>query len=228
MPKKCATRSSRSRCKHDLPIPMSLIQRLIFNLWYYRRPPWDSGITPPELLEFLATTPPGRAIDLGCGTGTNVITLARRGWQVMGVDFAPRAITIAKQKARNKNIQADWRVGDVTKLDGISGPFDFALDLGCFHSLSPAGRGLYLARLDELLAPGGSWLMYGFFNPSPAQTTLGLAPVDIDLILRRFSLVSRQDGFDRKERSSAYFLFQKPVEHNVIARRATPDEAISR
>lgn len=190
---------------------MSLLQKIIFNLWYYRRPPWDSGISPPELLKFLDETPPGRAIDLGCGTGTNVITLVQRGWQATGVDFALRAINIANQKAKARNVKADFRVGDVTRLDGIIGPFDFALDLGCFHTLSPEGRGLYLNRLDEILAPGGFWLMYGFFTPSPAQTTRGLAPVDVDLIGRRFSLVSRQDGFDRKERTSAYFLFQKPL-----------------
>lgn len=188
---------------------MSFLQRLIFNLWYFRNPPWDSGISPPELLAFLEKTDPGRAIDLGCGTGTNVITLAQRGWQVVGVDFASRAIRIAKQKVKKAGVQADLRVGDVTRLEGVTGPFDLALDLGCFHSLTPAARGLYLDRLDEILAPAGYWFLYAFFNPATQLTTPGLAPADLDLILRRFILLSRQDGFDRNVRASAYFLFQK-------------------
>ena len=41
----------------------------------------------------------GRALDLGCGTGTNSIYLAQHGWETTGVDFVPRAIGIAKRKA---------------------------------------------------------------------------------------------------------------------------------
>ena len=107
-----------------------------FNLSYLRKKaPWDSGISPPELLEFIAEHPPGRAIDLGCGTGTNVITLAQHGWQVSGVDFAPRAIKVARRKAKHVKIDADLRVGDVTKLRGVDGKFNLALDMGCFHNL---------------------------------------------------------------------------------------------
>ena len=186
-----------------------MFRRLAFNIWYFRKPPWDSGISPPELLEFIRTHPAGKAIDLGCGTGTNVITLAKAGWQVTGVDFALRAIRMAKNKVRREKIEADLRVGDVTRLDNITGPFDLALDIGCFHSLPQTGKLDYLTQLDRLLAPGGFWLMYGFFNPDPLQPGPGLAEAEIDLISSRFVPVSRQNGFDRRERPSAWFLFQK-------------------
>jgi len=58
--------------------------------------PWDSGITPPEIQEILASAPPGRALDLGCGTGTVMRDLLRAGWQADGVDFVPRAIALAE------------------------------------------------------------------------------------------------------------------------------------
>jgi SAM-dependent methyltransferase len=186
-----------------------MFRRLAFNFWYFRKPPWDSGISPPELLEFIRTHPAGKAIDLGCGTGTNVITLAKAGWQVSGVDFAPRAIRMAKNKLKRGKIEADLRVGDVTRLDNITGPFDLALDIGCFHSLPRTGKVDYLTQLDRILAPGGSWLMYGFFNPAPLQPGPGLAEAEIDQISSRFTLLSRQNGFDRRERPSAWFLFQK-------------------
>jgi cyclopropane fatty-acyl-phospholipid synthase-like methyltransferase len=189
---------------------MSILNKFIFNIWYYRRPPWDSGISPPELFEFLAHHPPGRAIDIGCGSGTHVITLVQHGWQTTGIDFAPHAIKIAKRKAQLAAIKADLRVGDATRPDGIRGPFDLAIDFGCFHGLSQKQREQYLGRLDEILTQGGYWFMYGFFKPSLHQNGPGLDPADIELILNRFSLVSRQDGFDRKERKSAYFLFRKP------------------
>lgn len=174
---------------------------------YLRRPVWDSGISPPELLTFLETQPPARAIDLGCGTGTNVITLAQKGWRVTGVDFVPRAVEIARHKAQQAGVKVDLRVGDVTQLDGIVGPFDLALDLGCFHSLSEKGKGEYLRQLTRILAPGGIWFLYAFL--ASMRTTPGLSPENFEQILACFRLVSYQDGVDRKNRPSSYFLFSK-------------------
>jgi SAM-dependent methyltransferase len=183
-----------------------MLRRLNFSLWYFLRPPWDSGISPPELLDFMAQHPPGRALDLGCGTGTNTVTLAQHGWQVTGVDFAPRAISIAKRKLRRAGVQANVSVGDVTKLKGIPGPFDLALDLGCFHGV-PA-RSEYLAQLWRVLATGGYWLMYGMLK---SDTRPGLSGADIELIgLSGLLLLSRTDGWDKRNRPSAWFLFQRP------------------
>jgi SAM-dependent methyltransferase len=186
------------------------MKRFFFNAMYFGRAPWDSGITPPELLSFIEEHPAGRAIDLGCGTATNVITLAQRGWQVTGVDFAPRAIKLARRKVRRAGVQADLRVGDVTKLRGISGPFDLALDMGCFHNLG-AKTGDYLKRLDEILSPGGYWLLYAHLLPSgEADASHGLAPADLEAAATRFELLSRTNGTDKIGRKSVWALFQKP------------------
>lgn len=190
-----------------------MFRRLTFNFWYLRKPPWDSGISPPELLEFIQTHPSGKAIDLGCGTGTNVITLARAGWHVTGIDFASRAINIAKQKLTTENLQADMHIGDVTKLKNITDQFDLALDIGCFHSLTQQGRQDYLTQLDGILAPNGFWLLYGFINPGTLPSTPGLAEADIDILSSRFILISRQNGFERGKRPSAWFLFQTKNEN---------------
>ena len=99
----------------------------MYALWYFQRPPWDSGITPPELLEFLKDRPVGRAIDMGCGTGTNLIHLALQGWQVTGIDFVPLAIHQARKKARQAGIKADFQIGDVTRLESIAGPYDLTI-----------------------------------------------------------------------------------------------------
>ena len=186
-----------------------MFRRLTFNFWYLRKPPWDSGISPPELFEFIQSHSAGKAIDLGCGTGTNVITLARAGWHVTGVDFVPKAIRIAKQKLKKEHLQANLLVGDVTKLKDISAQYDLALDIGCFHSLTQQGMQDYLDQLDRILAPNGFWLMYGFFKPGPPQSGPGLVEADINRISSRFTLLSHQDGFDKRERPSAWFLYQK-------------------
>jgi ubiquinone/menaquinone biosynthesis C-methylase UbiE len=190
----------------------NLFRRFLFHYWYFGQPPWDTGVSPPELLDFIQNHKPGRAIDIGCGTGTNVITLANAGWNVTGVDFAPRAIKLARQKASKAGVRAEFLNKDATKLQGIHGPFDLAFDLGCFHGISQKGRAKYLEQLHRILAPGGFWLMYGFLKTEPDQPGTGLAEWDIDQILTLLALIWRRDGFDKGDRSSVWFLFQKQEE----------------
>jgi len=187
---------------------MNALRRLTFTLWYLRRPPWDSGIVPPEVEAFIRENPPGRALDLGCGTGTSSQALARAGWTVTGVDFIKRAIRIAKRKALAENLSIDFHVADVTHLPGplFTVPYDLVLDVGCFHGLSPDGKAAYLNQSDHLLASGGTWLLYGFFRPDESP---GPGLIASDLENFPFKMIKRQDGVDRKNRPSAWLWFQK-------------------
>jgi len=188
----------------------NLFRRLLFQYWYFGQPKWDTGISPPELLDFIEKHKPARAIDIGCGTGTNVITLAKAGWQVTGVDFAPRAIQLAKQKLKSTKTQAELYVSDATRLKGIVGPYELALDIGCFHSIPKAGKADYLQQLQRILAPNGFWLIYGFCTSDALPAGTRLDEADISLISSQLTPVWRRDGFDdKRNRSSAWFLFQK-------------------
>ena len=187
----------------------NVFRRLHFQYMYFGQPPWDTGVSPPELFEFIRNNKPGRAIDIGCGTGTNIIALAQAGWTVTGVDFAPRAIKLAKQKLKRSGMQANVFVGDATNLRGIAGPLDFALDLGCFHGISKEGRAKYLDQLHRILAPNGFWLLYAFLSPGTPRSGHALEEADIRLIASHLTIVSRRDGLDKSERQSAWFLFQK-------------------
>ena len=187
---------------------MSLSRRLFFNFAYFRKPPWDTGISPPELLEFITSHSPGRALDLGCGTGTNVITLAKAGWQVIGVDFARRAIQVARRKIRQAGVTADLRVGDVTRLEDLRGPFDLILDIGCYHGISPPGKQAYRENLKRLLSPTGDYLMYSIFRQADEDRP-GMLAEDIQPFFTDFDLLNRQDGQDNRCRRSAWFIFHK-------------------
>src|SRR2546430_10683656 len=145
------------------------MRRLWFGLWYWmpRRPPWDTGITPPEVERFVASHPPGRAVDLGCGTGTNAVYLARHGWSAMGVDFAGRAIAKARRRARDAGVSCTFFVGDVAALE-VPGPFDLALDIGCLHSISVNSRAAYATGLARVVRSGGTYLLYAFAPGGPA------------------------------------------------------------
>ncbi|GJQ34653.1 MAG: type 11 methyltransferase [Anaerolineaceae bacterium] len=183
-------------------------RRIKFDLAYlFGNAPWDGGISPPELYDFIAAHSAGRALDIGCGTGTNIITLANAGWQVTGFDFSPRAIKNAKRKIKKANVQASVFTDDATRMQYVSDAFDLALDLGCFHGIK--NKADYLTQLTRVLAPNGFWLMYGFFKSAPHLSGPGLVDADLDLIQQfKLTLVSRKDGWDKRERPSAWFLWQ--------------------
>ncbi len=135
-----------------------------WNLMYLFRPPWDTGEPLPELVSLVESgrLAPGRAIDLGCGTGTNVIYLAQHGFDAVGVDIASRAIAKARRKAEAAGVRARFLVADVTDLPPDLGLFDFALDVGCFHSLKEDDRPAYVRSLARVLKPGGMYLLWTF------------------------------------------------------------------
>lgn len=146
------------------------VQRIFFRLVYrFGTPRWDTGITPPELVEVVegpGRLAPGRALDLGCGTGTNALYLAEHGWDAVGVDFIRGAIARARAKARGAARPARFLVGDVTRLAalGIRGPFHLGVDIGCFHSIPPPRREAYAAGLAEVMPPGATHMMFAFAN----------------------------------------------------------------
>lgn len=187
-----------------------MIRRLFFELQYLlRRAPWDSGVSPPELLRYLEGRPPGRALDLGCGTGTNALTLARYGWQVTGVDFSAQAIRAARRKARRAGLAVDFRQADVTRLDDLEGPFDLVLDIGCLHGLDAAARRRYAASLRRWLRPGGDYLLYAFLRPEDQPGGMWLRESELrDLLEPDFELVSREEGAYRG-RPSAWYLWRR-------------------
>jgi SAM-dependent methyltransferase len=133
-------------------------------LWRYLRgnTPWDTNITPPEVEEFLSQAAPGRALDLGCGTGTNAIALARRGWQVTGIDFIPTAIRKARRKVAGSGLAVEFLTADVTQLDSLPGLYDYVLDIGCFFAIKAEGRINYISQLERLLRPGGLYMLYAW------------------------------------------------------------------
>jgi SAM-dependent methyltransferase len=177
------------------------VRRLLFSVWYWLpgRRRWDTGITPPELESFVASHPPGRALDLGCGTGTNAVYLARHGWQAVGVDFAGRAIAKARRRARDAGLSCTFVVGDVTRLE-VAGPFDLALDIGCLHSIAAAGRAGYAAGLARVMRHGGTLLLYAFAPGGPA---VGVSAEDVrTMFLNAFDVVGVEEG---KGRPSAWY-----------------------
>lgn len=183
-----------------------MLHRLSFEARYLLgRPPWDTGLTPPEVTAFLDARPPGRALDIGCGTGTNAVAMARRGWKVTAIDFSRLALRAARRKARAAGLSIDIRRVDAGTLQGLQGPFNFALDIGCYHSLAPAGRAGYGARLPELVAPRGVFILFCFLG-SPSDSDWP-AQSEIERAFEASFQLDRLDHGLTSGRPSAYFMW---------------------
>lgn len=187
-----------------------MARKLFFTLQYWlNNPPWDSGITPPEVYDYLEGNAPGQALDLGCGTGTNVLTMANYGWRVTGIDYIPRAIRVAKKKTRRAGLadQADFFVGDVLNSEAIVGEYELILDIGCLHSFSGLDIERYREIVTKSLAPGGTLLLYVHLNKGQGPGH-GINETDLLKLECSLSLVNRQDG-EESSRPSAWLRFQK-------------------
>lgn len=124
------------------------------------RVPWDEPLPPPEVISYLPRLTPGRALDLGCGFGRASIFLAKLGWEVDAVDFVPQALAIARERASADGLEIRFHLAQITELDFLEGPYQFALDVGCCHSLNESNLKIYHDHLARLLASGGVFMLF--------------------------------------------------------------------
>ena len=115
----------------------------------------------------------GPILDSGCGTGENLIAIgeARPGVEMLGVDLVPVAIDQARERVVEAGMQRRARLVAADLRDASrEGPFGSILDAGVLHVFSDRDRHHYLARLREMLMPGGELVIIVF---SVGETTPG-------------------------------------------------------
>jgi SAM-dependent methyltransferase len=165
---------------------VSLTYRIMYRIGFT---PWDSGQVPPELtalIEGPGALPTGRALDVGCGTGTQAVYLARNGWEVTAIDAVPRPLSRARARADAAGATVDWILADAARIErlGLAPGFTLVFDRGCFHGLDDAQRAAYSAAVTELAAPGATLLMMAF---APNRVPIGPAGVEQSELLGRFT-----------------------------------------
>ena len=176
--------------------------------------PWDSGVTPPEIMELLAALGAFDALDLGCGTGTVMRDLLRRGWRVDGVDFVGRAIELAAAKLRDfPDDRCRLFQHDVTRLRDLpelrSG-YRLVIDIGCGHTLGEAAMTGYASAISQQLEAGGFFMLYAG-HPRP-ESTVGWDPRPVaEAFGSRLDLLWEQRGEDRAIGAAAsWYKMRKP------------------
>ena len=158
---------------------MRSVYRILYRVGFT---PWEGMTTSTPIVgqisglfarEEAGRQPPhGRALDLGCGSGIWAVKLAARGWQVTGVDFVPKALRRARERAREAGVEVRLIEGDVRALRATSVGSDFRLllDFGLFHDeLTDEQREAMGREVSAVAAPGATMLMLAW---TPARRRL--------------------------------------------------------
>jgi 2-polyprenyl-3-methyl-5-hydroxy-6-metoxy-1,4-benzoquinol methylase len=187
---------------------MASLYKWIYEISYrFSQPVWDQDTIPPEVAALAKKgNYVGRALDLGCGTGTHSIFLAQKGYAVVGVDFASKAIELANLKTREAGVKVDFRLGDVTHLDFLHDPFDIALDIGTFHSLNKVERTRYEENLARLTHPGSLFLLWA--RKDESSFGIGIGPAEIGKIFSTHFLLENTEQASLHGRASAWYWFK--------------------
>ncbi len=130
--------------------------------------PWDIGRPQGALIRLGETGEVrGRVLDVGCGTGENVLHMAARGLEAWGLDGAPTAVKKAREKARQRKLRARFEEGSVLELEKLGAKFDTIIDSGLFHTLSDEQRPAFAGSLRSVLKRGGRYFMLCFSEHEP-------------------------------------------------------------
>ncbi|MFP8962483.1 class I SAM-dependent methyltransferase [Streptomyces nanhaiensis] len=132
--------------------------------------PWDTGVRPhlTDLVDAGRIRPEDgrRVLDLGCGTGSESVYLAQRGFEVVGVDYSGVALERARALARSKGVSGNCRFlhGDISSypVPGVSGSFDVILDFGALDDMTGAPREGMARVVHRYARPGTVFVLWCF------------------------------------------------------------------
>ena len=125
--------------------------------------PWELNAPDKNLIHFIQHNKlgPFKALDIGCGTGSNAIWLAKQGFNVTGSDFSSLAIEEAKTKTLKSGLNINFFVTDFLKDHVGAADFEFLFDRGCFHSFDlEEDRKRFANNAHAHLIKNGIWLSF--------------------------------------------------------------------
>jgi SAM-dependent methyltransferase len=149
--------------------------------------PWDTGQPQPAFVRLASAARfAGPVLDAGCGTGENALHVAAgQGVPVLGVDVAETAVAMARAKAAERGIGAEFAVADALHLDRLGRRFGTVLDCGLFHTFDGGERPGYVASLASVTEPGGTLYVLCFRDDGGQDT--GPHPVSREDLRSAFS-----------------------------------------
>lgn len=130
--------------------------------------PWDIGGPQPPIVRMASEGGfSGAVLDAGCGTGEHTLHIAALGFSVLGVDVAETALAMARKKAAERGIKAEFATADALHLERLNRKFKTVLDCGLFHSFNSDERPEYVSSLTSVTEPSGTLYILCFSDQGP-------------------------------------------------------------
>jgi SAM-dependent methyltransferase len=150
--------------------PVGTDRAIEFDAAYDGTPPWDIGHPQRAFSALLQTgLVVGRVLDIGCGTGEHALMAAEAGLDTTGIDSSPKAIHLAENKARDRDLHPRFLVGDALELEPGNEHYDTVLDCGLFHVFDDVDRARFVRSLHSAVVPEGRYCMLCFSDQQPGD-----------------------------------------------------------
>ena len=120
--------------------------------------PWSHEEPTLFLAEICRRREPGRALDIGCGAGTDSLFLAQQGWEVTSLDFMPKALEYTQQRAESAGVSVTPVEADITDWEPPQ-RYDLVLDHGLLHNMDPVRFDAYRQTVLSALADDGEFVL---------------------------------------------------------------------
>lgn len=166
---------------------------LIFDNIYASRTPNFSTAPSPLLMAAIEGRSPGRALDVGMGQGRNAVALAKRGWDVTGIDISEEGLAVAKANATIAGVS-------LKAVRASDGQFDYGheqWDLIAFvYGPGSTANDAFVQRLHDALKPGGIVVVESFASPASAgrRRPVDIDPADLLRTFAKFRLLRFEDA----------------------------------
>lgn len=165
----------------------------------------------PFLVEAAHDLPPGRALDLACGTGRNALWLARHGWSVTAVDGSPSAIDILSRGARKLGVTVNAQIADLEDAGFTIALAHYDLVAMCYYFqrslIEQAKRGV---------VPGGIMIAIALLiEPGKELSTFRLQPGELRAYFADWEVLNYREGTDVWEHKVAELAARCPALANM-------------
>ena len=162
--------------------------------------PWAHDDPTLFLAEICERRKPGRALDIGCGAGTDSVYLAKKGWDVTSLDFMPKALEFTQGRAKAAGVPVRAVEADITEWV-VPGQYDLVLDHGLLHNMDPVRYPAYRERVLAALADDGDFVLLHWHPRYPGQPDGRIGPLRVarEDILKFFAPDLQERYFAREE-----------------------------